>query len=147
MLRGLLSALCVAVATTAIATAGTTRTTVTTLRGTVGPDFSIKLTRAGKAVSRLQPGTYRVVVADRSPAHNFVLEKSGGASERQLTNVPFVGTKAITVTLTRGQWQFYCAPHASSMRGHFGVGAPAAATTTAPDDKGGHGADDGPNHT
>jgi plastocyanin len=119
------------------------RTTVTTLHGTVGPGFTIGLTNAGKRVTRLSPGTYRIVVSDRSPVHNFVIERSGGASERQLTSVPFTGTKTVTLRLTRGTWQFYCAPHASSMKGSFGVGA--AATTTT-DDKGGHSNDDGPNH-
>src|SRR3954467_941530 len=55
--------------------------TVTTLRGTVGPGFTIKLTKAGKPVTRLAPGMYRIVVSDRSAIHNFVIEKSGGAFE------------------------------------------------------------------
>jgi plastocyanin len=145
MLRGLVITASAAIATTALAGAGTSGTTVTTLRGTVGPGFSIKLTETGKTVTRLQPGTYRIVVADRSPMHNFVLEKSGGGAERRITSVPFVGTKAVTVTLTRGQWEFYCQPHASTMKGHFGVGVAVAAAVPT-DDKGGHGADDGPNH-
>jgi plastocyanin len=143
MLRGMVIAASAAVATTALASAGTGSTTVTNLRGTVGPGYTIKLTKAGQPVTRLQPGTYRIVVADRSPAHNFVLERSGGGFERQVTSVPFVGTKTITVALTRGQWEFYCAPHASTMKGHFGVGV---AVANAADDNGGHGADDGPNH-
>jgi plastocyanin len=145
MLRGLSTVAAAGVAAAALAGAGTSSTTIATLHGTVGPDFSIRLTKAGKLVTRLQPGSYRIVVADRSAAHNFVLEKSGGSVERQLTTVPFVGTRTITVRLTRGQWEFYCAPHASSMRGHLAVGVAAAATTTT-DDKGGHGTDDGPNH-
>jgi plastocyanin len=134
MLRGMVVAASAALATTALASAGTSSTTVTTLHGTVGPGFTIKLTKAGQPVTRLQPGAYRIVVADRSPAHNFVLERSGGF-ERQVTSVPFVGTKTITVTLTRGQWEFYCAPHAPSMKGHFGVGVAVA-----------NASDDGPNH-
>jgi plastocyanin len=145
MLRGLSTVVAAAAVAAAIAGAGTGSTTIATLHGTVGPDFSIKLTQAGKLVTRLQPGSYRIVVADRSPSHNFVLEKSGGSVERQITSVPFVGTRTITVRLTRGRWEFYCAPHASSMRGHLGVGVAAAATATT-DDKGGHGTDDGPNH-
>ena len=104
---------------------------VTTLRGTVGPGFTINLTKNGRKVTRLAPGTYRLVVSDRSSIHNFRLEKSGGAFERSVTSVAFVGSKTITVRLTSGRWEYFCQPHKSSMKGHFTVGAgPAAGTTT-----------------
>ena len=96
--------------------------TVTTLRGTVGPGFTITLTKAGTPVTRLAPGMYRIVVSDRSPIHNFVIEKSGGAFERTVTAVGFQGTKTITVRLTRGQWEVYCQVHESTMKRHIGVG-------------------------
>jgi plastocyanin len=102
----------------------TARSDVTTLRGTVGPGFTISLKKGGRAVTTLQPGTYRIVVSDRSAMHNFVLEQSGGGTERQITSVPFTGTKTVTMRLTRGQWEFYCAPHSSTMKGHLGVGVP-----------------------
>jgi len=112
------------------------------LRGTVGPSFTIKLTKAGKAVKTLRAGTYRLTVADRSAQHNFVLEREGGA-ERVVTSVPFVGTKSVTVRLSRGVWKFYCEPHAAAMSGRFAVGgaslATSHATTTVADDRGGHG--------
>src|SRR4051794_31260292 len=93
------------------------RTNVTVLRGTVGPGFTINLTRNGRKVTRLAPGTYRIVVSDRSPIHNFKLEKShGGAFERVATTVGFQGTHTITVRLTRGSWEYYCQPHESSMK-------------------------------
>src|SRR6188768_3767656 len=75
---------------------------VTLLRGTVGPGFTITLTKAGRSVTRLAPGMYRIVVSDRSSIHNFVIEKSGGAFERAVTSVGFTGTKTITLRLTRG---------------------------------------------
>jgi hypothetical protein len=123
----------------------------TTLRGKVGPGFTISLEKSGKHVSRLQPGTYRFVIADRSAEHNFVLSR--GSSVRQLTSIPFVGTKTVTVKLTKGTWSFFCAPHASAMFGRFGVGAAVARTSSRPaepgddrgreaepgDDRGGHG--------
>jgi hypothetical protein len=110
-----------------------------TLRGTVGPGFTIKLTKSGKVVKALRAGTYRLTVADRSAQHNFVLERERGA-ERVVTSVPFVGTKTITVRLTRGVWKFYCDPHAAVMAGRFAVGGAALATTHAvADDRGGHG--------
>lgn len=99
------------------------RTNVTVLRGAVGPGFTINLTTNGRKVTRLAPGLYRIVVSDRSAIHNFELEKSGGGLERVATTVGFQGTRTITVRLTRGRWEYYCAPHESSMKGHFAVGA------------------------
>jgi hypothetical protein len=123
----------------------------TTLRGKVGPGFTISLEKSGKHVSRLQPGTYRFVISDRSAEHNFVLSR--GNAVRQLTSVPFVGTKTVTVKLTKGTWRFLCAPHASAMFGRFGVGTAVARASSRPlepgddrgreaepgDDRGGHG--------
>ena len=58
----------------------------------------------------------------KASIHNFVLEQqSGGKFEQQLTTVPFKGTKSVTLTLTKGKWKFYCAPHESSMFGFFVV--------------------------
>jgi hypothetical protein len=113
------------------------RSQVTTLRASVGPGFTINLTRNGRRVTRLAPGPYRIVVLDRSPMHNFKLEKSGGAFERSVTPVAFTGSKTITVRLTSGRWEYYCQPHESSMKGHFTVAAGAAAGTTTTDDHGG----------
>jgi hypothetical protein len=94
-----------------------------TLRGTVGPGFTITLTIGGKKVTRVTPGTYRITVSDRSASHNFVLERDrGGAFERAITSVPFRGTRSITVRLTTGSWEFYCEPHKRTMVGHFAVG-------------------------
>jgi plastocyanin len=92
------------------------------LNGKVGPGFTITLTKAGKKVRSLKAGTYKIVVSDRSPDHNFVLEKArGGTFERQITSVPFTGAKSFTVKLTAGKWEFYCTPHESMMRGEFTV--------------------------
>jgi type IV pilus biogenesis protein CpaD/CtpE len=96
---------------------------VPTLVGTTGPSFTITLKRAGKAVKTLKPGTYRIVVNDKASIHNFVLEKSkGGTFERSITSVGFVGTKTLTVKLTKGSWEFYCRPHEQAgMKGEFTV--------------------------
>lgn len=129
---------------------------VVTLRGAVTADAKITLTQNGKKVTRLKAGTYRIVVRDASGDHNFALRKAGGAT-KQLTTVPFTGTRTATVTLTNGRWEFFCVPHESFMRGSVSVGSAAAlqsaptATTTTTDDEpgddrgrrhGGHGADD-----
>jgi plastocyanin len=113
------------------------RTNVTTLRATVGPGFTITLTKAGRRVVRIAPGMYRITVSDRSAIHNFKLEKSHGGFERTVTSVPFQGTRTLTVRLTAGSWEYYCTPHESSMKGHFTVGSAQAGTTT--DDHGGDG--------
>ena len=93
-----------------------------TLKGTVGPGFTITLTQGGKKVTALKAGTYKFVIADKASVHNFVLEQeSGGKWEKDLTSVPFVGTKTVTVTLKKGKWKYYCAPHESMMFGFFTV--------------------------
>jgi plastocyanin len=93
-----------------------------TLKGTVGPAFTISLKRNGKRVTTLKAGKYRIVVADKSPFHNFELEQeSGGKFERDVTAVSFAGTKTITVTLKKGKWKYYCEPHESQMFGTFRV--------------------------
>lgn len=137
-------AIAAAVAVTALGLAATSSggsTAAPALRGAVGPGFTIKLTKAGKVVKALRAGTYRLTVSDRSAEHNFVLEKEHG-TERVLTTVPFVGTKTVTIRLTKGAWKVYCDPHAAVMVSRFSVGgAPVSAqATTAPaDDHGGHG--------
>jgi plastocyanin len=110
------------------------RTNVTTLRATVGPGFTITLTKAGRRVVTLAPGMYRITVLDRSSIHNFKLEKSrGGTFERTVTSVPFKGTRTLTVRLTVGRWEFYCVPHERSMKGHFTVGSISSTQTTTDD--------------
>jgi plastocyanin len=92
------------------------------LVGTVGPGFTIALTKAGKKVTKLKAGKYTFVISDKAAIHDFVLEQTtGGKWEKQLTSVPFVGKKAVTVTLKRGKWKYYCSPHESSMFGFFTV--------------------------
>jgi plastocyanin len=92
------------------------------LVGTVGPGFTITLTKGGKKVTRLKAGKYTFAIADKASIHDFVLEQeSGGKWEKQLTSVPFVGKKTVTVTLKKGKWKYYCAPHESSMFGFFTV--------------------------
>ena len=98
------------------------RTHVTTLNGSVGPGYTIKLTKAGKVVRTLKPGLYRIVVRDRSSMHNFELEKTSGAEvEREITDVSAVGTRTITIRLTKGSWKVYCGPHRTTMVQRFSV--------------------------
>ena len=90
-----------------------------TLVATVGPGHTITLkTPSGRAVKRVKPGTYRIVIRDRSEDHNFHLR---GRGVNRSTSVGFVGTTRITVRLARGTYRFVCDPHADEMRGSFRV--------------------------
>jgi plastocyanin len=81
---------------------------------TVGPAATIFLkTAAGKAVTRLRPGTYTFVVRDRSKAHNARLR---GAGVSNATGVGFVGTKTWRVVLRKGTLVVQCDPHKTTMR-------------------------------
>ncbi len=94
----------------------------TTLNATVGPGYTITLKHNGSRVRSLKAGSYRFVVVDRAPVHNFVLEKRhGGTFEKTLSGVAFKGTKTVQVRLTRGEWEFYCRPHEATMHGDFTV--------------------------
>ena len=95
------------------------------LLASVGPGFEISLTDAeGRRVTQLDPGTYEVVVSDKSDFHNFHLS---GPGVNELTTVEFVGDTTWTVTLANGSYTFVCDPHSAQMRGTFQVGTPPAA--------------------
>ena len=119
MIKALLVAAAVAATALVIVSAGLGRPSVATLNGSVGPGFTISLTQNGHRVTTLKAGTYRLVVSDRSPEHNFVL--SGSGSTRSLTSVEATGSRTVLVKLTKGSWTYYCAPHAEVMRGTFRV--------------------------
>ena len=92
------------------------------LIGTVGPDFKITLTQGGKPVKSVKAGSYLLVVSDKSSIHSFVFEKAkGGTFEKEVTAVPFMGTKTLKVRLTAGTYEFYCRPHEKTMKGTFTV--------------------------
>ncbi len=90
------------------------------LTASVGPGFTISLkTAAGKKVTTLKAGTYRITVNDRSSDHDFRL--SGPGVNKVLSSVAATGTKTVTVRLKPGRYQFVCQPHAGAMRGSFRV--------------------------
>ena len=118
----IVAALAAAAALAVAAVAPAAQRAVPTLRGSVGPGFTITLTSNGRKVRSLRAGTYRIVIQDRSAAHNFVLEKEHhGGVERELTHVGATGTRTVTMKLTRGTWKYYCEPHRTVMRGFFTV--------------------------
>jgi plastocyanin len=91
-----------------------------TVRGTVGPGFTINLTVGGKRVTTLKKGVrYRFAISDRSPIHDFHLR--GPGVNRVLTGVDFMGTKSVVLTLKKGVYRYICDPHADSMHGSFRV--------------------------
>ena len=104
-----------ALAVPALSSAATPR-----LSGVVGPGETITLkTAAGKRVTSLKAGTYRITIRDRSSDHNYFI--SGPGLRKQLTGVSFVGTKTVTVRFKRGTYRFVCTPHADDMHGGFRV--------------------------
>ena len=109
----LLSALVVAALAAAPAQAAPTK-----LVGTVGPGFTITLTKGGKKVKTLKPGKYAITIKDKSAAHNFHLR---GPGMNKMTSVGAVTTKTWKVTLKKGTYRYVCDPHASAMKGSFKV--------------------------
>ncbi len=98
-----------------------------------GDAFVISLTDAsGARVTSLPPGTYTLLVHDRSDIHDFHL--SGPGDVDVATPVESHGDFTFTVTLVAGTYTYVCDPHDSTMKGTFKVGSassPPATTTTA----------------
>ena len=114
-----IAALAVASALVALTLSGFGQAAVPKLVGTSGPGFDIEVTKAGKDVKKLRHGTYKIVVKDKSAAHNFHLFGPGLSKK---TGVPFVGTKTWTVKLKKGKYTYQCDVHAASgMKGSFRV--------------------------
>jgi plastocyanin len=110
-------ALVAAVAVAALL-AAEAQATAPKLVGTVGPGFTITLTKGGKKVTRLMHGSYTIAVSDKSPIHNFHLI---GPGVNKSTSVSGTGATAWKVTLKKGTYRFICDPHASAMKGSFKV--------------------------
>jgi plastocyanin len=108
-----------AIAVAALAATGSgSAATARTVKGTVGPGFTIGLTMQGKKITRLKAGrAYRFVIRDRSSIHNFHL--SGRGFNRVLTSVEFTGTKSFVLRLKKGSYRFVCDPHSGIMHGRF----------------------------
>ena len=113
--------LAVAVAAAVAASTSTSAASPQSVTGTVGPGFTIVLTKSGHKVTKLKAHTpYRFVISDRATIHDFHLR--GPGVDRVLTSVGFHGTKSYTLTLKKGTYRFFCDPHASIMHGSFTVG-------------------------
>jgi plastocyanin len=91
----------------------------TPLVATVGPGFTITLTKAGKKVTTVKPGRYSITVRDRSAIHNFHL--TGPGVNRKSTVAEVRTLRPWVVTLKRGTYRYVCDPHAATMKGRFTV--------------------------
>lgn len=108
----------VAVAVLAFTASSAQPAAPTRLVATVGPGFTITLTKAGKKVTRLRAGRYVITVRDRASIHNFHLRGPGVNKD---SGVGAMGTKTWRVTFRKGTYRYVCDPHASSMKGSFKV--------------------------
>jgi hypothetical protein len=118
-MRRSLSLAVLALVVPAAAGSRTAGASTATLRGTVGPGFTITLKTAdGKVVHKLKPGTYRIGIHDLSPIHNFHLF---GPGVNKRTSVQRVGSVTWTVRLTAGVYRYRCDPHRTIMHGSFTV--------------------------
>jgi plastocyanin len=89
------------------------------LVGTVGPGFTITLTKGGKKVTKLKAGKYTLTVHDKSNIHDFHI--SGPGLNKVVTTTPQVKTKTMTIKLKKGTYKYVCDPHSSTMKGSFKV--------------------------
>ena len=116
MFRALLVA---AVAAALIAVPAYGKASAVTLKGEVGPGFSIDVEKGGKDLKTIKAGTYKIKVEDKASIHNFHLM---GPGINKKTSVPFKGETTWTVKLKRGKYTYQCDPHAASgMKGTFKV--------------------------
>src|SRR3954452_14185061 len=87
----------------------------------------------GDHVVTLTPGTYTVVVHDRSAIHNFHLASNFDSTVDFKTEIPFVGDQSFTVTFRPDtEYAYACEPHWQVMNGHFRPLAAPGTTTPTP---------------
>ena len=119
MVRKILVLPAVVLAAAAIAGGAFARHAATpTLVGNDGPGYTITLTMNGKAVKTIKAGTYKVVIHDKASAHGFSLDGPHGFA-KDISPVPFTGTKTVTLKLKAGSYKFYCPAHEPTMFGRF----------------------------
>jgi hypothetical protein len=120
-MKGFLVLAAMAVGAAAVSTGALARPVTTPiLTGTDGPGFTITLKLKGKTVKTLKAGTYKVVISDKSAIHGWSLDGPHGFA-KDISPVPFAGSKTVTLKLKAGSYKFYCPAHESTMFGHFKV--------------------------
>jgi plastocyanin len=117
--------LIIAVAVGALAGSARAREAPVVLTAIVGTNDGFNITLNGpdgKKVQRLKPGTYTVVVDDRSAIHNFHLASNDDPTVNFRTDVDFVGQESFTVTFRNDtEYAYACEPHWQVMNGSFFV--------------------------
>jgi plastocyanin len=98
-----------ALATLALASPSFAATNVNKLTGTVGPGFTISISKKS-----VKAGTYVITINDRASIHDFHLT---GAGVNKKTSVSGTGTTKWTVKLKKGTYRFVCDPHRTIMHG------------------------------
>jgi hypothetical protein len=90
------------------------------LLATVGPKAAISLRSAtNRPLHQLAPGTYVVVVRDRSRLHNFHLV---GQGVNRRTTIAFTGTRTWRLRLAAGVLRFYSDRAPGKLKGSVRVG-------------------------
>jgi plastocyanin len=107
------AALAALVVAAALAVALPASASTPVIKGVDGPGFTITMTP-----SSAKAGKVKLVVADKSNAHNFHLI---GPGVNVKTSVAEISTKTFVITLKKGTYQFVCDPHKSFMKGTFTV--------------------------
>ena len=91
------------------------------LKGQVYGDAAFKIemkNAAGRKLTSIKAGTYRIKIEDKATIHNFRLT---GPGVNRATSTPRLAETVWTVRLKPGRYVFVCDPHASVMRGSFRV--------------------------
>jgi plastocyanin len=105
-----------------------------TLTGIVGTNDAFNITlndSSGQKIRQLTPGTYTVVVDDRSRIHNFHLASNSDPAVDFRTELEFVGQQSFTVTFKdHTRYAYACEPHWQVMNGEFFVQSAAAPSPT-----------------
>jgi plastocyanin len=93
-----------------------TQAAVPKLVGTVGPGFTITLTKSGKRVTKLKAGKYSITVIDKASIHDFHLS---GPSVNKATSIGGTGKTTWTVTFKKGKTYSYICDAHPFMKGSF----------------------------
>jgi plastocyanin len=122
-MRRLILALCLTGLVLGLAGTGTSANTKDRfqLKGEVYPNSMFKIemeTAAGRDLTRVKAGTYRIKIEDKASIHNFHLK---GPGVNKKTSVSGRAETVWTVRLRPGKYTYVCDPHAGTMRGSFRV--------------------------
>jgi len=115
--------LVIAAVVVAVSGSSSARAEDATLTAIVGTNDGFIITfddASGRKVTRLAPGTYTIVVDDRSKIHNFHLASNDDPTVDFRTDLEFVGQQSFTVTFKNDNvYAYACEPHWQVMNGSF----------------------------